>query len=241
MIKAILFFIGLICLSHAQTTTMVLYVKSGDTTRDAGSVSSLNQMVSLLNRGGAESGNRYVLGTCRDFSEAFDAKDNPGYYLPQGAPTPDKIALVAHGILSATDGTYYGMLKDTEGSKEAKDLVGYFHVVEHCTQTEKSQHDIGNVIATRNGHDYPTPPSAPAAPPSGGTSSSPADTRSGGSPAGTTGGRWVAVQIYTERGYNAPDGSYHVEGTYSTVYVWIPDTEYSNMACIHSRNKLLRC
>jgi hypothetical protein len=141
---------------------------------------------------------------------------------------------VCHGVLSATDGSYYGMLKDTEGEEKADEIDDKFFVSEHCTQTKINQHQIGAVIADRNGHRY-------AAPTTGGSSSSPTDPRSGGSSSDGTAGRWVSVQIYTEHGYNAPDGSYHVEGTYSTVYVWIPDYEYTNMACLYSRHKLAPC
>lgn len=145
-----------------QTRVGVIYVNSGDNTKDEGSIRDLRTMVSRLNVGGRTFSGGQSLPThlhtefrlviVNTFAQATNMTENKSQH------NVDRLILVAHGSFNYSN-EYSGNLKDTtEFSTPEEDVKHLFDGTYHCNAEGKFNADqIGNLIKDLYGHDYGGP------------------------------------------------------------------------------------
>jgi hypothetical protein len=203
-------------LIHAQSLTVIMYVRTTSDARNEFSRQALENTVARLDAGGRQSGEKFMFYAVDTFRQAKDIRDNPNL-IPNRPNNLDvnRVAVVAHGIYDQ-DGRYQGMLEDKtyteqQGGVDERSVRWEFWQFFACSDKTITNTDIGNKIASERKFDYPAPPPTSGKPSSGIWSP------------GTSGrGYWAYVTYNGTIGYMGSDGKYYVVGYSTSVYVWVP-------------------
>lgn len=144
--KAFLIFFSLIVAATSYSgETAVIYIRTGDTDIDPGSIQDLGTMVTTLNRANAGSGHTYKLYIVPTFESLSNLILSP--------ETTGSVG-VAHGVF--VSGHYTGNVKEVGGAQPESDVKDRFMRFAHCDENRKiDADDIGAICAGLNGDKYP--------------------------------------------------------------------------------------
>lgn len=221
MNKVILFFIliagvcGEMVAQNIQMGTLVVYVRTGDQTQDADSITALTHTIKVLNQSGKNVNGHDYNYAFRAAATVTEAVSLANELKPPGI---SKVFLIGHGSEDDQTGEFHMTLEDTTPNNTPFALIeDEFELFLACGVENKkwSNHEFGELAAKKNGHKY----GVGTATSSGVTFQGVPD---GWSP--VTGGTWHTIEYEVQYTIFHPGGA-DVYLAVVTVRVWVPNPE----------------
>lgn len=181
--------------AQAQSLTAIVYLRCGESAKDASCIADLTIMTKRLNTGGADVNRSYRLMVVDRFEEAFSVAETP-------PPGVGQVILVAHGVFS--NGEYSGLLTDIEITLPQGEVTPHFAQAHHGDANRKVNADqVGASISDYNTHSCRAGSSVSSAPNPG------------------YGGNWAPGGLLGSGYWEIVEGSYETwDGTNLTIHYY---------------------